>query len=90
MTTEKTIRFTNEDLAIVSVTCGHCGTEVAIDTSKDPHARIREQGKGLHCPVCGAQFDSKLKDALAQVAIALAAARASGQTLTFRVTIPDE
>ena len=90
MTTEKKILFTNEDLAIVSVKCNQCGTELAIDTSKEPHPRIREQGKALNCPVCGMQFDSKLKDALAQVALALTAARSSGQILTFRVNLPDD
>ncbi len=90
MTTEKVIRFTHKDLAAMSVKCAACGTEVSIDLSGKPPARITVEDRVLTCPVCGTQFDTSLKNALGQFSLAFAAAEASGQVVTFRVSMPAE
>jgi hypothetical protein len=85
MTSESESRIPYNDLRFVAVRCKGCGMELTVDIEEERQQRVWTEGRAVKCCVCDADFGGAIKQAIAYLRLAVAAAKASGNDVVIRL-----
>ena len=85
MTEETESRIPCNELTRVSFQCKQCAAEITVDVSKKEHFSVEATGHPMKCPVCGTEFDSRLRGAFTKLFEWREDVKQSGHTVYFRI-----
>jgi hypothetical protein len=75
------------DLTVMSVACPGCGAALVVDFANTKQRRAWTENKAVLCGVCQHPLDSGLKEAFAGFDQWITAAKKSGLSIDFRVSM---